>query len=138
MPARVSPYPDWPLGLWRALNSDNLFIFHTGSFIAVHGRLIEVVRLTKVVWERAPSHHCISLETHFDCWGMTKPQSVLMLFRLSMYLSSFCYWQMVRMIRDSEAFAAQLGCTVVLIEDRFLSCEYCNQFCRITSWESLD
>lgn len=92
MPTRVSSYPDWPLGLWRALNSDSLFILHTGSFIATHGRLMEVVRLTKVVSEGAPSHHCISLETHCDSWGTATPQSVLMLLRLLAVFGLILLW----------------------------------------------
>lgn len=77
VPTWVSSYSDLPFGPWHALDSNNLFILHTGCFIAAYGRLMKVVRWTKAGSEGAPTHHCISSATHSDCWGMDQPQSVL-------------------------------------------------------------
>lgn len=63
VPTRVSSYSDLPFGPWQALDSNDLFMLHTGSFIDAYGRLMKVVRWTKVVSEGAPSLHCISLAT---------------------------------------------------------------------------
>lgn len=76
VPTGVSPYSDLPFGPWHALDSNTLFMLHTGSIIDAYGRLMKVLRWTKVVSEGAQSHHCISSAAHFDCGEMNRPQSV--------------------------------------------------------------
>lgn len=77
VPTWVSSYFDLPFCPWHALDSNNLFMLHTGPFIDAYGRLMKVLRWTKAGSEVALSHHCISSATHFDCWRMNQPQSVL-------------------------------------------------------------
>lgn len=141
VPARVSSYSDLPFGPWHASDSNNLFILHTGSFIDAYGRLMKLVRWTKVVSEGAPSHHCTSSAAHFDCWGMNRPQSVLGYIyfgdvpwmSVPIFLFSYClmfffvhsHWKLIWLICE-ENFVAHIGCIRKCFVD--LNMTFCCQY----------
>lgn len=63
VPTWSSSYSNLPFSSWQALESNKLFLLHTGFFIDAYGRLMKVVRCTKAVSEGAPSLHRVSLAT---------------------------------------------------------------------------
>lgn len=122
VPTWSSSYSDLPFSSWQTLESKKLFMLHTGSFIDAYGRLMKVVRCTKVVSEGAPSLHRISLATPsltVKWWTNHKVFSIEFIFGDVPFTSGLFFWfsptdDKEWMFCQSETFTPQLGCSVSL------------------------
>lgn len=127
VPTRSSSYSNLPFSSWQALESNKLVLLHTGFFIDAYGRLMKVVRCTKVVSEGAPSLHRISLATPaltVKWWTNHKVFSNEFIFGDVPCMSGLLFfWCLLSptddkewMFCQSETFTPQLGCAVFLIQ----------------------